>query len=102
MINGSALLGACILQLFLPLLLRTGIYTIPEFLEYRFSSHARSIMSFYMMVIYVGVTISAVLYSGGLTINTIFGLSLTQSVWIVDLATAMHSIRRLISFTSQV
>ena len=46
---------------FLPILLRCGIYTIPEFLEYRFNSHARSIMSFYMMMIYVGVTISAVL-----------------------------------------
>lgn len=76
---------------FLPLLLRTGIYTIPEFLEYRFSPHARTIMSIYMMVIYVGVTISAVLYSGGLTINTIFDLSLTQSVWIVGIIAAAYT-----------
>ena len=76
---------------FLPILLRCGIYTIPEFLEYRFSSHARSIMSFYMMAIYVGVTISAVLYSGGLTINTIFGLPLAQSVWVVGIIAAAYT-----------
>ena len=59
--------------LFLPMFLRSGIYTIPEYLEYRYSSTARTIMAFYMMVIYVGVTISAVLYSGGLTLQTLFG-----------------------------
>jgi SSS family solute:Na+ symporter len=76
---------------FLPILLRCGIYTIPEFLEYRFSAHARSIMSFYMMVIYVGVTISAVLYSGGLAIQTIFGLPLAQSVWVVGIIAAAYT-----------
>ena len=59
--------------IFLPMFLRSGIYTIPEYLEYRYSSTARNIMAFYMMVIYIGVTISAVLYSGGLTLQTLFG-----------------------------
>ncbi len=68
---------------FLPRLLRTGIYTMPEFLEYRYNTAARTIMSIYMMVIYVGVTISAVLYSGGLTIHTIFGMDLTLAVWLI-------------------
>src|SRR3990172_1545950 len=56
---------------FLPRFLRSGIYTIPEFLEYRYNATARSLMAFYTMVIYVGVTISAVIYSGGITIYTI-------------------------------
>ena len=38
---------------FLPYFLRTGIYTIPEFLEHRFSPAPRAIMAFYTMVIYV-------------------------------------------------
>jgi len=59
--------------LFLPKFLRSGIFTIPEYLEYRYSPAARAIMAFYTMVIYVGVTIAAVVYSGGLTLQTIFG-----------------------------
>ncbi len=76
---------------FLPLLLRTGIYTVPEFLEYRFNSAARGIMSFYMMIIYVAVTIAAVLYSGGLTLNTIFDMDLTLAVWMVGLVAALYT-----------
>ncbi len=56
---------------FLPAFLRTGVYTIPEFLEYRFSRAARSIMSLLMMVIYVLVTIAAVIYSGAKTIEVL-------------------------------
>ena len=58
---------------FLPHFLKSGIYTIPEYLEYRYHPAARGIMAFYTMAIYVGVTISAVLYSGGLTLQTLFG-----------------------------
>jgi len=57
----------------LPLFLRIGICTMPEFLEYRYNSTARSFMAIYTVFIYAFVTISAVIYSGGLTIQTIFG-----------------------------
>lgn len=57
---------------FLPAFLRAGVYTIPEFLEYRFSHHARTIMSFLMMLTYVCVTIAAVIYSGAKTVDVIF------------------------------
>ncbi|MCS7304190.1 MAG: hypothetical protein NZ602_03660 [Thermoguttaceae bacterium] len=56
---------------FLPAFLRAGVYTIPEFLEYRFSRAARSIMSLLMVVIYVLVTIAAVIYSGAKTIEVL-------------------------------
>ena len=58
---------------FLPKFLRSGIFTIPEYLEYRYNPAARAIMAFYTMAIYVGVTIAAVIYSGGLTLQTLFG-----------------------------
>jgi SSS family solute:Na+ symporter len=58
---------------FLPKFLKSGIYTIPEYLEYRYSKTARSVMAVYMMIIYVAVTIAAVIYSGGLTLQAIFG-----------------------------
>lgn len=58
---------------FLPKFLKAGIYTIPEYLEYRYHSSARALMAFYTMLIYIFVTISAVIYSGGLTLQTLFG-----------------------------
>jgi len=75
----------------LPRFLRAGIYTMPEYLEYRFNPLARAVMAFYTMVIYVTVTITAVLYSGGLTLSAIFGLDLTLSVWIVGGIAAVYT-----------
>ena len=75
---------------FLPRFLRIGIYTIPEYLEYRYNPTARAIMAFYTMVIYIAVTISAVVYSGGLTIYTIFGINLTASIWIIGAIAAFY------------
>jgi SSS family solute:Na+ symporter len=61
---------------FLPRFLRAGIYTMPEYLEYRFSPAARTVMSVLTVIIYVTVTTTAVLYSGATTLETVFGLSL--------------------------
>ena len=48
----------------LPLFLRLGIFTMPEFLEHRYGNPARTIMALYLMAAYVGVAIAGVLYSG--------------------------------------
>ena len=76
---------------FLPKFLSSGIYTIPEYLEYRYNSTARSLMAFYTMVIYVGVTISAVLYSGGITIFTIFDVDITTAIWGIGITAALYT-----------
>ncbi len=76
---------------FLPKFLKSGIYTIPEYLEYRYNPAARGIMAFYTMVIYVAVTIAAVLYSGGLTLHTIFDMDLTKAVWLIGIIAACYT-----------
>ena len=83
---------------FLPKFLRAGIYTIPEFLEYRYNAAARTIMSIFMMIIYVFVTIAAVIYSGALTVDTIFGgqsflgleVNLVTASWAIGLLAAIY------------
>jgi len=67
----------------LPRFLRAGIYTMPEYLEYRYNATARAIMAGYTTIIYVSVTITAVLYSGALTLKTIFGMNLTGATWLI-------------------
>jgi SSS family solute:Na+ symporter len=82
---------ALVAMFILPRILRAGVYTMPEYLEHRYSPATRHLMSCYMVGIYVLVTIPAVLYTGGLAIHTIFELNLTASVWIVALTAAMYT-----------
>ena len=57
---------------FLPYFLRAGIYTMPEFLEYRYNTTARTIMAIATLFIYM-LLLGSVTYSGALTIRTIAG-----------------------------
>ncbi|HOK65988.1 MAG TPA: sodium/solute symporter, partial [Anaerohalosphaeraceae bacterium] len=67
---------------FLPYFLRAGIYTMPEFLEYRYNTAARTIMAVTTIFIYM-LLLGAVTYSGALTINTMaeeMGMSFVPTV----------------------
>jgi SSS family solute:Na+ symporter len=57
---------------FLPYFLRAGIFTMPEFLEYRYSGGARTIMAVATILIYL-LLLGSVTYSGALTISTLAG-----------------------------
>ena len=76
---------------FLPTFLRSGIFTIPEYLEYRFTHEARTIMSLLMVAIYVGVTISTVIFLGAKALDPLFPrLSLTALGWIVGVVAGIY------------
>jgi len=57
---------------FLPYFLRAGIFTIPEFLEYRYNGTARTIMALATIFIYM-LLLGSVTYSGALTIKILAG-----------------------------
>jgi SSS family solute:Na+ symporter len=76
---------------FLPKFLSSGIYTIPEYLEHRYNATARAIMAFYTVLIYVFVTIAAVVYSGALTLNTIFDMKMSIAVWLIGGIAALYT-----------
>lgn len=73
----------------LPYFLRSGITTIPEFLEVRFNHWARSLMTISMMGILIVASLIGVTYAGGLVmyqfIPEVLGveLSLTACCWIL-------------------
>jgi SSS family solute:Na+ symporter len=84
---------------FLPKLLRCGIYTIPEFLEYRYGVFSRSVMAIATLVILVGVPTASVIYSGAKVVSVFFaghsvlGLDLgdlTVGCWIIGLSAALY------------
>ncbi|MEL6143141.1 MAG: sodium/solute symporter, partial [Bacteroidota bacterium] len=64
----------------LPVFLKKGIYTMPQFLEERYNSTARSIMSVFWIALFVFVNIASVLYLGGVAINGLLGYPLMVGV----------------------
>jgi solute:Na+ symporter, SSS family len=63
--------------IFLPYYVRTNLYTIPEFLERRYSSSCRYIFSASLIAGYIGAIISATLYAGGLAFQRMLGSFVT-------------------------
>lgn len=94
-VSGYQLLGAVTIVFvaiwFLPRFLRAGIYTMPEYLEYRYNPAARGIMALYTMLIYVFVLLAAVIYSGALTLNKIFDMDLTKAAWLIGILAAVYT-----------
>ena len=93
-VSGWQLLGSVFIVLIaltlLPRFLRAGIYTMPEFLAYRYNASARAIMAVLTVVIYAVVMLPAVLYSGGVTLRAIAGVPLTQAVWVIGLIATVY------------
>ncbi len=77
---------------FLPRFLRTGIYTIPEFLEYRFDLRARTLMAVYMVAAYVLVALATVLYSGALALEAIFGIPTQTGIWLIGILAGLYTV----------
>lgn len=75
----------------LPRFLRAGIYTMPEFLAYRYNASARAIMAVMTVIIYAVVMLPAVLYSGGVTLRAVAGVPLTQAVWVIGLIATVYA-----------
>lgn len=77
---------------FLPKFLKSGIYTIPEFLEYRYNGTARTIMAVFILIMYVFVALSSILYSGALAFASIFDLNLTLVIWLIGISVGIYTI----------
>lgn len=59
--------------IFLPYYVRTNLYTIPQFLERRYSTACRYIFSASLVVGYVAAILPATLYAGGLAAQRMLG-----------------------------
>lgn len=77
---------------FLPRFLRSGIFTIPEYLEYRYSLAARTLMAGYMMVAYIVVALATVLYSGALALEAIFEIDVMWGIWLIGTLAGAYTI----------
>jgi SSS family solute:Na+ symporter len=66
---------------FVPFYSRSMVYTMPEFLERRYNSQSRTILSFISLISYVLTTVAGTGYAGGLVFQQVFGI---QELWGID------------------
>ena len=59
---------------FLPVFLRNGIYTMPQFLEQRYGSRIRTVMAVFWLGLYVFVNLTSILWLGSLAIAHVSGM----------------------------
>lgn len=90
---GAILVGFnALLWIFLPFYLRNGFYTMPEFLQKRFGGAARTTYSILVLLTYVFVEISAVLYLGAISLQSLLGIPMLTSVLILAITTGIYTV----------
>src|SRR6056300_1016208 len=79
-------------KFFLPIFIEKGLYTIPEFVEQRFSTQLKTILAVFWIALYVFVNLASVLYLGSLALETIMGIPMVYGVVGLALFAAAYSL----------
>ncbi len=78
--------------LFVPFYLRSGVYTMPEFLERRYNAAARWYFTWVSVIGYVLTKISVTLFAGGVVMHAVTGLDLWTSAGLLIVVTGLYTI----------
>ena len=61
-------------KFFLPIFIEKKLYTIPEFIEQRYSTNLKTILAVFWIALFVFVNLTSVLYLGSKALDTIIGV----------------------------
>jgi len=78
--------------LFLPFYVRSGVFTMPEFLEKRFGPKARWFLSLFSLGAYVLTKVSVTLYAGGIVISTLLGIPFMTGALATVILTGIYTV----------
>ena len=78
--------------LFLPFYMRSGAFTMPEFLEKRFDSRSRWFLSLFSIIGYVLTKVSVTIYAGGIVVSALLGLTFLQGAILTVVVTGLYTI----------
>jgi len=76
----------------LPVFLKTGIYTMPQFLEQRYDHRVKTVMASFWLGVYVFVNLTSILWLGALAINTVAGIDLTLGLVLLGFFAMSYSL----------
>lgn len=77
---------------FVPFYLRSGVFTMPEFLERRYSPAARWYLAVISIVGYVLTKISVTIFAGGIVFEALMGIDFWTGALIVVVATGIYTV----------
>ena len=77
---------------FVPFYLKSGVYTMPEFLERRYSPAARWYLAVVSIVGYVLTKISVTIAAGGIVFESLMGINFWTGALLVVVATGIYTI----------
>ncbi len=69
----AALTLIIVAKFFLPIFIKKKLYTIPEFIEQRFSTNLKTILAVFWVALFIFVNLTSVLFLGGKALDTIIG-----------------------------
>ena len=81
-----------LLWIFVPLYVRNRITTMPEYLQRRFGSHARSLYACLTVASYVFVNFALVFYTGGFALEKMWGIDRYSAVWLLAVVTGLYTV----------
>ncbi len=61
-------------KFFLPIFLKNGIYTMPQFLEQRYGTRIRTLMAVFWLGLYVFVNLTSILWLGAIAVSQVTGM----------------------------
>ena len=77
---------------FVPFYLRSTVFTMPEFLEKRFSESSRWILTIITLVSYVLTKVSVTVYAGAVVFETLMGIEFWSGALLIVLITGCYTI----------
>ncbi|MCB0646655.1 MAG: sodium:solute symporter [Saprospiraceae bacterium] len=78
--------------LFLPFYMRSGAFTMPEFLEKRFDSRSRWFLSIFSIVGYVLTKVSVTIYAGGIVVSQLLNIPFLYGAIGIVVLTGLYTI----------
>ena len=77
---------------FLPFYARSGVFTMPEFLEKRFDARSRWVLSIFSIIAYVLTKISVTIYAGGIVVSALLGIDFWTGALSTVILTGIYTI----------
>ncbi|MDT0646619.1 sodium:solute symporter [Zunongwangia sp. F260] len=77
---------------FLPFYARSGVFTMPEFLEKRFDARSRWVLSVFSIIAYVLTKISVTIYAGGVVVSALLGIDFWTGALSTVILTGLYTV----------
>lgn len=77
---------------FLPFYARSGVFTMPEFLEKRFDARSRWILSIFSIIAYILTKISVTIYAGGVVVSALLGIDFWTGAIATVILTGIYTV----------